>query len=99
MLFYQVFVVTKERKQGLGELLMIAAQVEAIARGAHLSHLLVCDRNEGAVKLYKKLGFDTMFQSNDETHNLLMGKSPRDRIRYHYLWTSPFAAVRLDCSK
>eukprot|EP01043_Picozoa_sp_COSAG02_P046488 COSAG02_NODE_4353_length_5461_cov_3.183141_1_plen_54_part_10 len=36
--------VPKERKQGLGELLMIAAQVEAISRGRDLSHLLVCDR-------------------------------------------------------
>lgn len=65
--------VPKERKQGLGELLMIAAQVEAISRGRDLSHLLVCDRNEAAVKLYRKLGFNTDFTSNDKTHNLLMG--------------------------
>ena len=52
---------------------MIAAHVEAISRGRELSHLLVCDRNEAAVKLYKKLGFNTGFISNDKTHNLLMG--------------------------
>jgi|EP01043_Picozoa_sp_COSAG02_P063682 ribosomal protein S18 acetylase RimI-like enzyme len=52
---------------------MIAAQVEAISRGRDLSHLLVCDRNEAAVKLYRKLGFNTDFTSNDKTHNLLMG--------------------------
>jgi ribosomal protein S18 acetylase RimI-like enzyme len=66
-------VIPKERKQGLGELLIIAAHVEAISRGRELSHLLVCDRNEAAVKLYKKLGFNADFVSNDKTHNLLMG--------------------------
>ena len=66
--------VPSERKQGLGELLMIAAQIESIFRGRKLSHLLVCDRNEAAVKLYKKLGFNMHFQSNDKIHNLLMGK-------------------------
>ena len=55
---------------------MLAAQVEAVSRGRSLSHLLVCDRNEGAVKLYKKLGFGVDFKSNDKTHNLLMGELP-----------------------
>ena len=53
---------------------MISAQVEAISRGRDRSHLLVCDRNQAAVNLYKKLGFNMTLKSDDETHNLLMGR-------------------------
>lgn len=52
-----VGVVPAARRQGLGEMLMRALHDEAAARGVRRVWLEVIDRNEGAFRLYEKLGY------------------------------------------
>jgi GNAT superfamily N-acetyltransferase len=72
----QVFVEPEERGQGLGEIVMQAALISALERGRKVAHLLVCDRNERAVNLYKRTGFTKDFDNSkeDTVHNVIMGE-------------------------
>ena len=53
-----VGVVTERRGQGIGELLMRAAEEEARARGLKRIWLEVLVQNEPAIRLYEKLGYE-----------------------------------------
>lgn len=51
-------VAPEARRKGVGSALVTAAGVAALVRGAATMHLEVAETNEGALTLYKRLGFE-----------------------------------------
>ena len=56
------------RGQGIGRTLLACARVKAIEQGLSLLSLHVFEQNEGAVRLYRRLGFEIAKRSPIVSH-------------------------------
>jgi ribosomal protein S18 acetylase RimI-like enzyme len=66
-----IAVFPEHRRKGLGKRMLEIARKQARDRGCRQVSLLVFERNEGAVELYKRNGFGIIGRAPDVPHKLI----------------------------